>query len=127
MTQRQTFWRQNSLAKGQVSWQSMYGTAPGMCRVFLGRATSPMTTVSEFQSELQSQLRQAELRGASHIEINSGQLHRAIGGYPGIRHQMPSCCDAMYNEQKSGDEVIARPPKGKGASLTIRYMLPRHR
>jgi hypothetical protein len=31
----------------------------------------------------------------------------------------------MYDEQKAGDEVISRPPKGKGASLTIRYRLPR--
>jgi len=31
----------------------------------------------------------------------------------------------MYHEQKVGDEVISRPPKGKGASLTIRYRLPR--
>jgi len=38
---------------------------------------------------------------------------------------MPSCCGAMYAEQRSGDEVLYAPPKGKGPKLKIRYMLPR--
>lgn len=38
---------------------------------------------------------------------------------------MPSCCQAMYHEQRADDEIISRPPKGKGATLTIRYRLPR--
>ena len=84
-----------------------------------------MPSVDEFQSELRSLLREAESRSLPHLEINSGQLHRKLGGYPGTKAQMPSCCLAMYHEQKAGDEVISRPPKGKGASLTIRYQLPR--
>ena len=38
------------------------------------------------------------MRGAGHVEINSGELHRAVGGYPGADHRMPMCCDAMYEE-----------------------------
>jgi hypothetical protein len=38
---------------------------------------------------------------------------------------MPSCCEAMYAEKRTGDVIIARPPEGMGASLTIRYKLPR--
>ena len=38
---------------------------------------------------------------------------------------MSSCCQAMYHEENAGDEIISRPAKGKGASLTIRYRLPR--
>jgi hypothetical protein len=48
----------------------------------------------------------SERGGVRHIDINSGDLHRKLGGYP-------------------GDEVLAAPPKGKGATLTIRYVLPR--
>jgi 5-methylcytosine-specific restriction protein A len=84
-----------------------------------------MPTVEEFRAELRQQLRDAELRGASHLEVNSGALHRKLGGYPEGPHQMPSCCDAMYGEQKAGDVILAKPPKGKGASLTISYKLPR--
>lgn len=86
-----------------------------------------MPTLQEFSNELRTQLRQAELKGVPHLEINSGQLHRQMGGYPEGAHRMPTCCSAMYAEQKAGDEVISRPPKGKGASLTIRYKLPRRR
>jgi hypothetical protein len=31
----------------------------------------------------------------------------------------------MYSEQQPGDQIISRPPQGNGASLTIRYHLPR--
>ena len=87
-----------------------------------------MPTKAEFSEELRARLRRAELAGGTHIEINAGELHRKLGGYPGDAgavHQMPSCCDAMYDEKRAGDTVIASPPKGRGPSLTIRYALPR--
>ena len=84
-----------------------------------------MPTVDEFRSEIRSQFREAESRSLDHIQINSGQLHRKLGGYPGPKAQMPSCCQAMYHEQNRGDEIISQPLKGYGASLTIRYRLPR--
>jgi hypothetical protein len=31
----------------------------------------------------------------------------------------------MYAEMDARDEILAAPPKGKGATLTIRYHLPR--
>lgn len=87
-----------------------------------------MPTIDEFRAELRSQLRQAELRGAPSVDIVSGDLHRKLGGYPppaGGQHQMPSCCQAMYAEQQPNDVVVYSPPKGKGATLTMRYKLPR--
>jgi 5-methylcytosine-specific restriction protein A len=84
-----------------------------------------MPTRDEFRAELKARLHRAALLGAGHLEVNSGELHRKLGGYPGTKHQMPSCCEAMYVEQRAGDEIVSAPPKGKGASLTIRYMLPR--
>ncbi len=38
---------------------------------------------------------------------------------------MPICCDVMQQERKAGDVVVSEPEKGKGASLTIRYKIPR--
>ena len=84
-----------------------------------------MPTKDDFRAELKSQLREAELRGAGDLDINSGELHRKLGGYPKSPHQMPSCCGAMYDEQRGEDTIISAPKKGKGASLTIRYRLPR--
>lgn len=67
----------------------------------------------------------AKEQNKKHIELNAGELHRLIGGYPSPdgNHQMPTCCDAMYASKKDEDEIIYSPPKGKGASLTIKYSL----
>lgn len=84
-----------------------------------------MPTSDEFRSEVGLILRTAERNGLPYVEINAGELHRKLGGYPGHNHQMPSCCQAMEQERRVLDEVIAGPPSGKGASLTVRYHLPR--
>jgi len=84
-----------------------------------------MPTTDAFAAELRARLRRAERAGLAYLDVNSGQLHRDLGGYPGTPHNMPQCCDAMYAEQKTGDTIMSAPPKGKGASLTIRYRLPR--
>jgi len=84
-----------------------------------------MPSKDEFRRELLRQLKVEAARGAPSVLINSGELHRSVGGYPGPNARMPSCCAAMYHEQRLGDEIVNKPPKGKGASLSIRYRLPR--
>jgi hypothetical protein len=42
----------------------------------------------------------------------------AESGFHAVAH-------SIYDEQRAGDEVLSRPKKGKGASLTMRYRLPR--
>jgi 5-methylcytosine-specific restriction protein A len=96
--------------------------APGNLFV---RAATYAPKSGDFRDELHDQLGRAAKRGVKFVEINSGELHRNVGGYPGAGHRMPVCCEVMYAEQRTGDEVVSRPPKGKGASLTIRYQLPR--
>jgi len=66
----------------------------------------------------------AEAKG-SFVDVTSGDLHRLVGGYPGRSHKMPVCCDVMRKAMQSGDRILASPPKGRGATLTIRYVLPR--
>lgn len=61
-----------------------------------------------------------------YIDLNSGDIHRQVGGYPGKNHHMPTCCDTMYQTMKGSDEVISSPPRGKGASLTVRYYKKNH-
>lgn len=84
-----------------------------------------MPTKDEFTTELRARFRRAQERDAEFIDINSGELHRALGGYPAAKHQMPSCCKAMHEEFGAKDEILATPPSGHGASLTVRYRLPR--
>jgi 5-methylcytosine-specific restriction protein A len=84
-----------------------------------------MPTKEEFRDEVRAQLREAARNGAEAITLSSGAVHRALGGYPGPKHQMPPCCEAMYDEMRPGDEIVEAPPKGRGATLSIRYKLPR--
>lgn len=84
-----------------------------------------MPSTEDFIDALRAKLREAETRGQRFVDVNAGQLHRSIGGYPGPSHRMPACCGAMYAEQGAADTIIDAPLRGKGASLTIRYILPR--
>lgn len=84
-----------------------------------------MTSSGDFRAELLARFNRGKERNASFVEVTSGDIHRSVGGYPRADHRMPVCCDVMYAEMGARDEIIAAPPKGKGATLTIRYHLPR--
>lgn len=88
-----------------------------------------MPTRDEFRAELQAQISRAKRQGRPHVEINAGELHRTLGGYPPKNrgsHAMPSCCAALRDELAGGNaEVIHETESGQAAALTIRYYLPR--
>jgi hypothetical protein len=84
-------------------------------------------TTEEFRHALGTLLSTGEELGFTAVDINAGNLHRRVGGYPGENHRMPMCCEAMRQAVTSGDVVVSEPPSGQGASLTIRYSLPRPR
>jgi 5-methylcytosine-specific restriction protein A len=87
-----------------------------------------MPTTEDFRAELKAQIERAANQGRPHIEVNAGELHRVVGGYPGNNHRMPQCCDAMRDELKRGDaRVIFETESGQAPALTIRYYLPRHK
>jgi hypothetical protein len=82
-----------------------------------------MVSVDHFRQELLAQMGRAAQGGLIDVLINSGELHRSLGGYPGSKHGMPFCCDAMQAEMKPGDTMIVE--RSNGAGMTIRYLLPR--
>ncbi len=88
-----------------------------------------MPTTEDFRTELKAQIDRATNQRRAHIEINAGELHRAVGGYPpqdGQSHSMPSCCNVMHDELKRGKaEIVHKTDSGQAPALTIRYYLPR--
>ena len=74
-----------------------------------------MVNADQFRDCLSARLRAAERDGLPHVNVNAGDLHREVGGYPGARHQMPNCCRIMYDAQRAGDHVLGKPPSGTGA------------
>ena len=88
-------------------------------------STTRIPTSEDFYNELSTIFLENEKIGNSSITVNSGQLHRLVGGYPGPDHRMPVCCSVMKKVMRNTDIIISQPLKGQGASLTIRYALPR--
>lgn len=82
-----------------------------------------MPNKDDFVKEIMKIQQVAKDEGAAYIDIVSGDVHRKLGGYPSTNHAMPTCCDAMYELMKPGDEIIEAPPKGKGATVKVRYYL----
>ena len=79
----------------------------------------------DFRNELDRLFTEGERLGFVAVDINAGQLHRQVGGYPGDDHRMPVCCDVMRRAMTPTDEIVAQPARGKGPRLTIRYRMPR--
>jgi 5-methylcytosine-specific restriction protein A len=62
-----------------------------------------MPTAADFRVTLRARMQGAEHASKTTVEINSGQLHREVGGYPGQNHRMPMCCAMMRSEMSAGD------------------------
>jgi hypothetical protein len=86
-----------------------------------------MPTAEQFREELSSIFQEAVEEKRSTVEVSAGELHRRVGDYPGPNHRMPLCCSVMREafNPRAGDVIVEEPPSGKGAKLTIRYVLPR--
>jgi hypothetical protein len=41
-----------------------------------------MAKAGDFRAELEAQIDRAQKQGRPHAEINAGELHRVVGGYP---------------------------------------------
>lgn len=54
-----------------------------------------MPTSDDFKTELYRIMNEALFEGKSSAEINAGDLHRRVGGYPGPNHRMPVCSVVM--------------------------------
>ena len=84
-----------------------------------------MTTSEILRAKLHALLDREEKLGRPFLEVKAGALHPEVDGYPDSNHQMRARCRVMRGEMTAGDTVVAEPPKGEGATLTIRYLLPR--
>ncbi len=78
-----------------------------------------------FKQALLQTLKVAQNKGLKEITVNAGELHRQVGGYPGTNNRMATCTMVLKNEMTDGDIIIKDTNKGAGASVTIKYILPR--
>ena len=83
-------------------------------------------TAWEFRNKIAGILNTARQHGKSYVDVESGKLHRALGGDPESHHRMSICCDVMKRMMRNGDFILNEPLSGHGASLTIRYAVNDH-
>ena len=88
-----------------------------------------MPTADEFREELFRMMHEGFRQQRLYVDINAGELHSRLGDYPGPNHRMPVCCEVMKvaMAEDAGDRILQQPESGQGASLTVRYVLPRPR
>ena len=81
-----------------------------------------MPTSKDFRDLLFEVFRAGARQGQSWVIVKAADLHRQSGEYPnGGNHRMAGCCGVMLRAMRPGDVIVSGPPKGRGASLTIRY------
>ena len=86
-----------------------------------------MPTAAEFREELYRVIYEATKPGRAFVDINAGELHARLGAYPSRDHRIPVCCRVMKRAMAvdAGDRILQQPTSGEGATVTIRYVLPR--
>jgi len=86
-----------------------------------------MPNADDFKHELCRMMHKAMKADKPIAEISAGELHSRVGDYPGPNHRMPVCCEVMRGTlaPDAGDVILEQPPSGQGASLRIKYVLPR--
>ncbi len=80
-------------------------------------------TAADFHHELYRRFDAATERGASHIEVTAGELHKTLKA----SNRLSMCSNALYDMQNIGDVILSVPSGGVGSSLLIRYSLPREK
>ncbi|TRZ92490.1 MAG: HNH endonuclease [Methanosarcinales archaeon] len=91
----------------------------GLIKPIIRNMTS---AVPDFQNHLNDILLSAQNKGFQFVDVKSGDLHKRVGAHS---HRMPMCCSVMKTNMRTGDKILHEPPSGQGASLIIRYILPR--
>lgn len=83
------------------------------------RGETALASHDHFRQELRAQMALAASGGASHVQIDTGELHYGMGIAP-----LPAsdivCRDVMRAEMQSGDTLVTTI-----GGMSIRYVLPR--
>lgn len=85
----------------------------------------PKLTKQDFVAALEELFAKAAKAGSKSVDIKAAALHTLVGVYPSRGHSMPTCCTVMCEAMQPADQVLTTPPGGKGATLEVRYRLPR--
>jgi hypothetical protein len=78
----------------------------------------------DFRAALRKRLETAGKNDAPHCDVQAGNLHHEVGGYPNSDELIQTCCEVMRQEMRDRDRILEAPGSGVGTLLLVRYMLP---
>ena len=104
-----------------IAFNGQPGYAAGMFNQVKEKIMIP--SAWDFQNQLTAILNGARGNGKSYVDIESGNLHKKVGGYPNANHRMAVCCEVMKRMMRAGDSVLSEPSSGPGETLLIRYIV----
>ncbi|MDU9375465.1 hypothetical protein McpSp1_00390 [Methanocorpusculaceae archaeon Sp1] len=80
-------------------------------------------TAADFYHAMYRRFDAAAEEGEPALEITAGDLHKSLKA----ANRLSLCCNCLYDMQNIGDVILQAPSGGVGASLLIRYALPREK
>src|SRR6266508_5366309 len=79
-------------------------------------------TAWDVRNKLTVILNTAKHSGEPYVDVESSNLHKALGGDPNFP-RMPICHDVMTRMMHPGDSILKETGNGDGATMMIRYIL----
>src|SRR5437868_7752292 len=80
-------------------------------------------TAWEFRNKLTVILNTARQKGQSYVDIESGSLHKDVGGDANAHHRMPVCCEVMMKMMRNGDSILKERSEEHTSELQSRFDL----
>lgn len=80
-------------------------------------------TAADFYHALYRRFDAAAAAGEPDLVVSAGDLHKSLKA----ANRLSLCCNCMYDTQNIGDSIVNVPSGGVGATLSIRYVLPREK
>ncbi|HJK67467.1 MAG TPA: hypothetical protein O0Y13_00125, partial [Methanocorpusculum sp.] len=80
-------------------------------------------TAADFYHALYRRFDAAAAAGEPDLVVSAGDLHKSLKA----SNRLSLCCNCMYDTQNIGDSIVNVPSGGVGATLSIRYVLPREK
>ena len=80
-------------------------------------------TAWDFRNKLTVILNTAKHSGKSYVDVESGNLHKELGGDSNSHHRLPIFHEVMTKMMRPGDSILKEARHGDGATMLVRYIL----
>ena len=78
-------------------------------------------TAWDFRNKLTVILNTAKHSGKPYVDVESGNLHKELGGDSNSRHRLPIFHEVMTKMMRRGDLILKEPRNSDGATMLVRY------